>query len=116
MKTTFRGYARNDVNGRTDGRFCAAGGPVAAGGASRWGGWQPLACSSELQRLLSRRAAQEQISALGRRAAALGAEARVFTVKTPQWTPKVGTSSAFQLSFSWAEWNKDEWIVTNNII
>ena len=47
-----------------------------------------LPCSAELQRLLSRRATQEYVSALASRAAAAGVEGRVFTVKSHQWSPK----------------------------
>jgi len=47
-----------------------------------------LPCNSELQRLLSRRTAQEQISALNRRSAALGVEARGFAIKNSTWAPK----------------------------
>ena len=47
-----------------------------------------LPCNSELQRLLSRRTAQEQVSALTRRSAASGVEARGFAVKNPAWVPK----------------------------
>ena len=47
-----------------------------------------LPCNSELQRLLGRRAAQECVSALSRRAAASGVEGRVFTVRNQQWSPK----------------------------
>ena len=47
-----------------------------------------LPCNSELQRLLSRRTDQEQISALNRRSAALGVEARGFAIKNLTWAPK----------------------------
>lgn len=47
-----------------------------------------LPCSSELQHLLSRRTAQEQVSAQARRMVALGAEARAFPVKSSHWAPK----------------------------
>ena len=47
-----------------------------------------LPCSSELQRLLSRRTAQEHISAQMRRMVASGAEARAFAIKTSNWSPK----------------------------
>lgn len=47
-----------------------------------------LPCNGELQRLLSRRTAQEHVSALARRIVASGVEARAFCVKTPNWVPK----------------------------
>lgn len=47
-----------------------------------------LPCNAELQRLLSRRTAQEHVSALARRMVASGVEARAFCVKTPNWVPK----------------------------
>nr|CAH0112606.1 unnamed protein product [Daphnia galeata] len=47
-----------------------------------------LPCNAELQRLLSRRTAQEHVSALARRMVASGVEARAFCVKAPNWVPK----------------------------
>jgi phosphoinositide-3-kinase regulatory subunit 4 len=47
-----------------------------------------LPCNAELQRLLSRRTAQEHVSALARRMVASGVEARAFCVRAPNWVPK----------------------------
>ncbi len=47
-----------------------------------------LPCNSELQRLLSRRTAQEHISAQARRMVASGRETLAFSVKPSHWIPK----------------------------